>query len=360
VYYGADQELDVSGEGYALRGAFTGDGNPVRPEEDEALAKLLGIAAFCNKASIQENGEKHPEHKAKEAGEAHREHSFRSNGRAAHNGEDDNKAGEANITGAPTEVALLVLSEKARIRDKAPYKGVAVLDDLPFSSEQKFRATLVRLPVNAHELLVVGAPEKLLGLSTNIFTPDGVAPMNEAHKAAIGRKMDEWAGQSLRVIALAYKPTDSSKAEEDEVRDLVWAGMTGIIDPPRANVKEAIADCKSAGIRVIMVTGDHKKTATAIAREVGILGGYPDHQHCHWAALSAHGHSDPVGKPGDRRRDGHCPGHRTRARRRNGGETHRQRRPHPDQRHCALPAHHGLGDGGPYPWRILLPPPRRN
>jgi len=280
VYYGAGQELDVSGEGYALQGTFTADGKRVRPGEDEALAKLLGIAAFCNKAAIQENGSAHRGSKGKEAGQAHGEHPFRSNGRAGQHGEDDNQAGgqagEADITGEPTEVALLVLSEKARIRDKAPYKGVEVLDDLPFSSEQKFRATLVCLPVNAHELMVVGAPEKLLDLSTNILTPDGVGRLDEAHKAAIGRKMDEWAGQSMRVIALAYKPTESRQADEDEVRDLVWAGMTGIIDPPRANVKEAIADCKSAGIRVIMVTGDHKKTATAIAREVGILDGAAD------------------------------------------------------------------------------------
>lgn len=83
--------------------------------------------------------------------------------------------------------------------------------------------------------------------------------------------MDEWAEQAMRVLALGYKNTEKDSIKAEDIEDLVWVGITGIIDPPRKGVAEAIEECKTAGIRVVMVTGDHKKTAAAIARDIGIL-----------------------------------------------------------------------------------------
>jgi P-type Ca2+ transporter type 2C len=178
---------------------------------------------------------------------------------------------EPEVTGDPTEAAMFVIARKAAIHELEPYKNYKVLDDLPFNSKQKFRATLVETE-EGKEIFVIGAPERLLELSNKILTSEGPEELNEDKIRAIQKKIDHWTGQAMRVLALAYRKTnnkDNLKAED--VNDLIWTGLTGIIDPPREGVKESIEECKTAGIKVIMVTGDHKKTAAAIAQEIGIL-----------------------------------------------------------------------------------------
>jgi P-type Ca2+ transporter type 2C len=165
---------------------------------------------------------------------------------------------------------MLVASRKAKIKQKEPFNNYKLLDDIPFKSEQKFRASLVKTE-DGREIFAIGAPEKILKLSTQFLTPDGAKDLNDDKRQEIQDKMDEWADQAMRVLALAFKKTDNESIDPDDVKELVWVGITGIIDPPRKGVPESIEECKTAGIRVMMVTGDHKKTAAAIARDIGIL-----------------------------------------------------------------------------------------
>lgn len=174
------------------------------------------------------------------------------------------------ITGDPTEAAMLVVSKKAKIKDKEPYSHYQLLDDIPFKSEQKFRASLVKTE-NGPEIFAIGAPERILELSTEYLTPEGPEQLNDDKKQEIHKKMDEYADQAMRVLALGYRTSEKDEIGPDDVKDLVWVGITGIIDPPRQGIKESIEECKTAGIRVVMVTGDHKRTAAAIAKEIGIL-----------------------------------------------------------------------------------------
>ena len=245
LFLGDGSELEVTGTGYALDGEICSGENPVNPAEHPVLQKLLQIAANCNNARL--------------AGEHEEE---KSEGDEQDNHEDE------QATGDPTEIALLVLARKANADADYQVPDVNRLDDLPFNSEQKFRATLVEVE-GKKDVLVVGAPEKILKLSTSILTADGPQQLTDEMRQQIQDVMDDWADHALRVLALAYK--ESSELDAEQVKDLVWVGITGIIDPPRSGVQEAVGACKSAGIRVMMLTGDHKKTGAAIAREVGIL-----------------------------------------------------------------------------------------
>lgn len=251
-------ELQITGNGYNTEGNFEADAQEVDLGENPVLSQLLLIARECNNARLDDPVAAVPDGENKEA--------------------RDGKAwpGDGNgASGDPTEVALLVLSRKAEAKADNLVPEVKRVDDLPFNSEQKYRATLVERDAGKRELLVVGAPEKVLKLSSRALTWDGVQEMSPELRQLVEQRMDDWAGDAMRVLALAYKEVDGSRQEAvaDDVQDLVWVGITGIADPPQEGVQEAISACRSAGIRVIMVTGDHKKTGAAIAREVGILDG---------------------------------------------------------------------------------------
>jgi Ca2+-transporting ATPase len=240
LYLPDGNELEVSGSGYETEGEISGDKAEPSPEKNKLLAKCLTIAAFCNDASIQQKEE---------------------------NGEE-----KTDTSGDPTEVALLVLSRKGKIKELEPYKNIKKIDDLPFNSEQKFRASLIENDDGKKEMLFVGAPEKILSLSSK-YASDDNGDLDNDKKEEINNTIQEFSSQSMRVIGCAYKPAgkDTNEVDIEDAGDLVFAGLFGIIDPPRPEVKNAVNECKSAGIRVIMVTGDHKQTATAIAKEVGIL-----------------------------------------------------------------------------------------
>lgn len=147
-----------------------------------------------------------------------------------------------------------------------------VIDDLPFDSEKKYRATLVKNNKDTKEIYVVGAPGKILDLSTHIFKGDTSENFPGKDKEKYFKKIDYYTNNAMRVVACAHKEISNNTGEvtEDEVNNLSFTGLFGIIDPPRDEIKEAVDKCKSAGIRVVMVTGDHKQTALAIAKQVGI------------------------------------------------------------------------------------------
>jgi P-type Ca2+ transporter type 2C len=234
--YGED-EIEVSGEGWFPAGNFTRNNSVLEPEEQTVLKKLLQIAAISNNSNIRHNTDKNT----------------------------------YNLAGDPTEGALLVLAKKAGIKFSSD-ASYSKIDDLPFNSKLKLRATLFG-NTKDREYLIVGAPEKILELSTSILTPKGEIPMDDFASDAIRDKIEEWSNKAMRVIGLAYKKVSASDESIDEngVEELVFVGITGMIDPPRPDAREAVQKCRIAGIRVIMATGDHINTAIAIARSVAII-----------------------------------------------------------------------------------------
>ena len=232
-----EDAIDVSGEGWFPVGNFYRQNKIIDGELSGQLKKLFDIAGICNNSSIQH----------------------------------DIETGKYELAGDPTEGALLVLAHKGG-SFSSEKSEVLKLDDLPFSSKQKFRATLYQSS-ESREILVVGAPERILELSVDYLGESGHEQMNEAVKKQVQHQIDEWSGNAMRVIGLAYKkvPETTKQLTEEDVTELVFVGIVGMIDPPRPDVKDAVEKCKKAGIRVIMATGDHINTALAIAEATSII-----------------------------------------------------------------------------------------
>ncbi len=186
----------------------------------------------------------------------------------AHLNEKD--GGQWCVDGDPMEGALLTLARKAGLDSSALRKEHARLDEIPFDAQHRFMATLHRADESGAGLFVKGAPERLLAMSAGQLETSGeIAPLQMDYwQTAIERA----ASAGERVLGFASRriepPVDS--ASFDEVRDLVFIGIIGFIDPPRDEAIAAVADCRSAGISVKMITGDHASTATAIARQLGL------------------------------------------------------------------------------------------
>jgi P-type Ca2+ transporter type 2C len=237
VYLYGEEPIEVSGEGWFPAGNFSRDKKIIEPLENTALKRLLEIAAYSNNSSI-----KH-----------------------------DEQTDEYELAGDPTEGALLVMAAKAGIKFSTATK-LKKIDDLPFNSKLKMRASLLEIDGEKY-LYVIGAPEKILAASTSLSIEDAEVSLDDFKRDKIKEMMDAWSADAMRVIGLGYKkmPDSTESIDEDGINDLMFSGFTGMIDPPRPNTKEAVFQCKSAGVRVIMATGDHINTAIAIAKAVGII-----------------------------------------------------------------------------------------
>ncbi|MCA1752367.1 MAG: HAD-IC family P-type ATPase [Flavobacteriales bacterium] len=229
-------DWEVSGEGWEPFGKFDVTGAGANPKGEELLAQILDIAAWSNNAHLRR-------------------------------GDKD----RYTLIGDPTEGALLAMARKGGIFPGRDH-SVRKIDDLPFNSTLKMRATLTEKD-GKRRLLVVGAPEKVLAKASHIMTGEGAQPITEARADAVRDKIESWSEGAMRVIALAYRdePDGAESIDENNLDGLTFAGITGMIDPPRVDVKESVMACHSAGIRVIMATGDHITTAIAVAKAVGIL-----------------------------------------------------------------------------------------
>ena len=224
------RQFAVGGIGYAPDGAFT-EGADIADTSEPKLATLLQAAALCNDAQLLAP-------------------------------EDERSAW--TVLGDPTEGALLVLAAKAgldlqRLRNDAPREA-----ELPFDSDTKLMATRHRLAGAPQFVFIKGAPESVLRLCTG----DGTAALHAARAAS-----EEMAGRALRVLAFAIvddDPLDPEAGFDALAGRARLLGLVGQIDPPREEVKAAVAECRAAGIRPVMVTGDHKLTGLAIARALGI------------------------------------------------------------------------------------------
>src|SRR6478735_11718397 len=175
--------------------------------------------------------------------------------------------GRWQLVGEPTEGALKVVAMKGRL-DPGAGSRLAVI---PFDSANKFMATLNEGADGSRAILVKGAPDRLLERSLTQRGETGSEPLDLVRWSAV---VDELGAEGLRVLAAARKPirSDVDEIGIDDLQDLEFLGIWGIVDPPRPEAVEAIADCHTAGIRVKMITGDHAGTALAIAHEMGLAG----------------------------------------------------------------------------------------
>lgn len=186
--------------------------------------------------------------------------------------EKDNKK-EAN--GEPTEVAIVNSALKYEIDKRKLYSIYPLVNELPFDSTRKKMTTIHKLENGKYLVITKGAPDVLLKSCSNYEENGRIYSLNESKKESIAKLNEQMGEQALRVLAVSYKELAKipSKIEENMENGLTFIGLIGMIDPPREGVKEAVATCKKAGIKTVMITGDHIVTAKAIAKELGILRG---------------------------------------------------------------------------------------
>ncbi|WP_094227689.1 cation-translocating P-type ATPase [Methanolobus psychrotolerans] len=222
--YAAGNLYELTGTGYIPEGDFLLDGIKVDPLEDNVLTETLRAGVLCNDASFK---------------------------------------GVDNIDGDPTEGALLISGMKAG-KFYLPRKDI-----VPFEPEERFMATLHENEDGSKVIYVKGSPEKIMSMCVSQFDGQSTGPVDVE---GITRAAEQMASGALRVLGMAYRnvPVDVERIEAPDIKDLVFVGLQGMMDPPREGVMEAIGKCKTAGIRVIMITGDHLKTAYAIATKIGI------------------------------------------------------------------------------------------
>jgi len=230
--------IDVSGVGYNPKGEFLQDGKLISPNTNNEVSTLLRIGSLCNNSGL----------------------------------EQDNK-GSWIIVGDPTEGALLVAGEKATLTQKTLTEQYPRIGEIPFTSERKCMTTIHQTFEKETVAYMKGAPEIVLVKST-YFLEDGVEKkLTNAERKNILNANEQMASSALRILAMAYRqlPSTSNEFNEKTVEeDFVFVGLVGIIDPPREEAIEANKKCEEAGIKTVMITGDHQLTAVAVAREVGI------------------------------------------------------------------------------------------
>jgi Ca2+-transporting ATPase len=236
-----DRIFNVSGEGYATEGTFFADGVECTAAEDPLLLALLHAAVACNDAELVQQ---------------------------------DNRPA---IVGDPTEGALLVAAAKGGVTRQNIESAMPRLHTIPFDSDRK-RMTVVRRRDEQPWAFVKGAPEVILEHCTQIRTDRGVEKLTESDRARMTQASALMANDALRVLAVAERPLpafppspDGTTSDDDIEQELTLLGLIGLQDPPRAEARDAIQRCKRAGIRTVMITGDHPDTARAIARELGML-----------------------------------------------------------------------------------------
>jgi Ca2+-transporting ATPase len=233
--YANGKVAEVSGAGYEASGDFCyAEGIPCDPSEDEHLRLLLTIGALSNNAHY--DGDR--------------------------------------ILGDPTEGALIVAAAKAGMKLDDLKQQFPRTGEIPFSSERKRMTTIHEAPNPSAVAYIKGAPEIVLARCTRVFEDGRAQELTDSKRREILRVNEQMASDALRVLGLAYRevPADMQNFTEDAVeRDLVFVGLQGMIDPPRQEVIDAIKLTKKAGMTSVMITGDHRLTAAAIAKEIGMI-----------------------------------------------------------------------------------------
>lgn len=198
-----------------------------------------------------------------------------------------NQDGAWTVVGDPTEGALLAAAAKAGVDPAAIERNAPKVGEIPFDSERKRMSVLRRVATADGRavvaLTVKGAPDVVLARCSAIRDANSVRPLTETDRESIHHELAAFADRALRVLAAAERDLPAMPEQLDpEIveRNLTWLGLAGMVDPPRPEAKAAVAKCKDAGIRVVMITGDHPRTALAVARELGIAGPHDRDDAC--------------------------------------------------------------------------------
>ena len=186
---------------------------------------------------------------------------------------DSKLSSDGTLAGDPTETALIDLANKLKVPTQKILENLPRVEEVPFDSDRKLMTT-VNKDNGKYLVYTKGGIDELLSRCTSYIVNGEVRYDLDNYKKTIAVENENMAKSALRVLGFAYKEIDHMPTKEEMQnieKDLIFIGMVGMIDPPREEAKKAVAKCKTAGIKVVMITGDHKITATAIARELGIL-----------------------------------------------------------------------------------------
>lgn len=230
----------VTGSGYEPEGSFQINGADCVPRQEKELYQLLTFGLLCNNADLKSGKEGY------------------------------------SIDGDPTEGALLVAAMKAGLTREGLSGQFTVEKEFPFDSTRKMMSVIVKDQDGGRFVITKGAPDVLLTVCDTILWKGRRAAMDSDHGPAVRTAVESLAAQALRTIAVAYKPLSGGsipEREQDAENSLTLIGLQGMIDPPRPEVRQAVKECREAGIKTIMITGDHALTAKAIAKQLGILSG---------------------------------------------------------------------------------------
>ncbi|MCI5800843.1 MAG: cation-translocating P-type ATPase [Oscillospiraceae bacterium] len=238
--------LSVTGSGYEKGGELQEDGRRAALSSMEEVQRLFAAAVCCNNASLSGGEEDFGRDRAV-----------------------NRSLGEWSVEGEPTEAALLIMAAKARVTAGSMAEQYRRTGEIPFDSVRKRMSVEVEARGGERLLFTKGAPDYILDSCTwceeggerRLLTPQMRKRILDAN--------EEMAGKALRVLAFAWRPM--AAGEKAEERELIFLGLTGMIDPPRKEAAPAVEKCRGAGIRPVMITGDHRATAAAIAAEIGIL-----------------------------------------------------------------------------------------
>jgi len=234
VYALHQRRIDVTGTGYEPTGKFQQGDKLVDPRSDEHLNLALRIGALCNDAKVERTN------------------------------------GDNTVLGDPTEAALIVAGEKAGLNPVPLETEFPRLSEIPFDSTSKRMVTVHRTSEGCTIAFLKGSPGTLLAACNAHLRTSGVMPLAPEDRLYWEETNQNLAGAALRVLGLAYRELPEVYTDTDLCKDLIFVGLVAMSDPLREEAKAAIATCREAGIRTVMITGDQQATATEIARQLGI------------------------------------------------------------------------------------------
>lgn len=252
--YCGGNEYAFSGNGYKIAGEITSaaDGARINPASTSSLREMLICGTVCTGSAIT----------------AEKKTESRDRGRLT-------VSGEWQATGDPTELALLVAAAKAGITADKLSSSHRKIDEIPFDSETRCM-TVICASGGMRTAYSKGALDVILGRCAFVMTDEGIVPLTYRKRQEIISEHDKLTRNALRVLALSKKDiakSSAEKADENYESGMIFLGLAGMLDPPRAEAKRAVKLCRSAHIRTVMITGDHKNTAAAVAKQAGIMRG---------------------------------------------------------------------------------------
>ncbi|MDY6065627.1 MAG: cation-translocating P-type ATPase [Finegoldia sp.] len=233
-----DTDIDLTGTGYEPKGSLEIDGREISVDDTKSIYTMLNIMTLTNDATLEEEN------------------------------------GKYVITGDPTEAALLTAAGKVKVTKQAANDSYPRVEEIPFDSDRKMMTTFHENFVeNKVVSFTKGAPDIVIEKCNRILLDNKIIDLTDDIRKNLLEKNSEYAKQALRVLAYAFNVHESlpqSLDSESIEKDMIFVGLTGMIDPPREEVRDAIVECKSAGVIPVMITGDYLETAVAIAKDLGI------------------------------------------------------------------------------------------